>query len=1211
MKKHSIRDAVKERILILDGGMGSLIQRAGLSEEDFRGERFRDRGVPLKGCYDVLNITRPDVIAAIHRRYYEAGADIVTANTFSASAISLADHGLQEFSYEISRAGAELVRQLADAFTRETPDKPRFVGGSVGPTNRTASIAADMNNTSLREVAFEELAAAYEVQIEGLIDGGVDVIQLETFFDTLNAKAALFAAERVFEKRGGRLPVIVSGTLTNSGRTLSGQTVEAFYASVSHADPLAVGFNCSFGAKQLLPYLKNLADISRFPVSVYPNAGLPNLAGGYDETAAMMAADVEEYMRQGLVNIVGGCCGTTPEHIAEISKVAAKYPPRKPQPYTHKTVFAGLEPLAVDENSNFINIGERTNVAGSARFARLIREGKYDEALAIARRQIEGGAQIIDICFDDGMIEGPAAMTKFLNMAAAEPEIARVPFMLDSSSWETLDAGMRCVQGKPVVNSISLKEGESEFLLRAEAVRRYGAAAVVMLFDERGQADTYERKVEVAARAYRLLTKSGFPPEDIIFDPNILAVATGMAEHDSYALDFIRAAEWIRANLPHANVSGGVSNLSFSFRGIDKVRRAMHSVFFYHAIKAGMNMGIVNPEMTVVYSDIEPELLELASDVVLDRRPDAGERLAAYAERVKAEQSGADKPAAATEEWRSLPVAERITYAMLKGVADHIEQDAAEAYGETKDPLAVIDGMFMPAMERVGELFGSGMMFLPQVVKTARVMKKGVAALTPHIEAGREEGGSKQKIIMATVKGDVHDIGKNIVSVVMSCNGYRILDLGVMVERDTIVDTAIREKVSAIGLSGLITPSLDEMIKVLRELERRGSNIPVIVGGATTSSVHTAVKMSPEYPSGVVIHSVDTSDNVAILGRLFGPGRGEYIAEVKARQNALREAYAGREGGRALLPLAQARAGGYRKPASEIAVPAVEGVRVFRGYPVAEVRRYIDWTYFFVSWGLKGRYPALLDSPEKGDEARKLFADAQAMLDRIEREGLLTLNGAAGVFPARREDDDIVVRQGGGEIRLPQLRNQNPDGSGNFSLADYVAEGAQDYICAFAVSAGIGLKELAEKFRAQGDDYGAIMAKLLADRLTEAFAEALHEEVRRSLWGFEKGERLSPEDILAEKYRGLRMAFGYPASPDHSLKKEVFELLEAERNTGLRLSENYMIEPGESLCGLIFADRNIRYFDVGRIDGEQLEDYARRRGTTADEMKRFLPRSLL
>ena len=1214
MRKHSINEEVKKRLLILDGGLGTLVQGYGLTEEDFRGDEFASWPVPLKGCNDLLVLTRPGVIGEIHRRYLEAGADIITTDTFSATSVSLEDYGLQDYAYAISRAGAEVARKAADEFTRRDPQKPRYVAGSVGPTNRTSSIAADMNNTALRDITFGTLATAYEVQIEGLVDGGADIIQLETFFDTLNAKAAIFAAETVFSKKGVRLPLIISGTLTNSGRTLSGQTVEAFYASVKHASPLAVGFNCSFGAKQLMPYLKRLSDISGFAVSVYPNAGLPNLSGGYDETPRMMAADVEEYMRQSLVNIIGGCCGTTPEHIAEIAAIAQKYGPRKIPHHEHKTVLSGLEPLTIDGNLNFINVGERTNVAGSAKFARLIREGNYEEALSIARQQIEGGATIIDICFDDGMIDGPAAMTKFLNMAAAEPEISRVPFMLDSSSWDTLEAGLRCVQGKSIVNSVSLKEGGGEFLRRARLIRLYGAAAVVMLFDEKGQADTYERKIAVAGRAYRLLTENGFPPEDIIFDPNVLAVATGMPEHDAYALDFIRAVGWIKENLPHANISGGISNLSFSLRGIDKVRRAMHSVFLFHAVKAGMNMGIMNPAMTVVYDDIEPELLELVTDVVLNRRPDSGERLAAYAELGKPEQGQEKKDNAAANEWRSLPVAERINHAMLKGISDYIEQDSVEAFKETKDPLTVIDGMFMPPMEKVGEMFGAGMMFLPQVVKTARVMKKGVNALTPFIEAGRQTGNTKkEKIVIATVKGDVHDIGKNIVSVVMSCNGYRITDLGVMVEGDTIVATAIEENAGAIALSGLITPSLEEMIKVLRELERRGEKIPVFVGGATTSALHTAVKMAPEY-SGAVIHSGDASENVALLGRLFGPGREEFLREIKEKQEKLRAAYFSSTSGTSLIPLATARANGHKKMSTDIITPVETGVEVFRDYPIAEVEKYIDWTYFLTSWDIKGKYPDVLDSLEKGTEARKLIADAKALLEKIKFGKLLTLNGVAGVFPTTRRGDDIVITAGKGkEIVLPQLRSQNQAASENLSLADYVvpeADGYTDYIAAFAVSAGFGLDELSESFRNGHDDYNAIICKLLADRLTEAFAEVVHREVRRRLWGFEEGPDLSPEDILGEKYQGLRMAFGYPAVPDHSLKKEVFDLLSVEKNTGLRLGENFMIEPAEALCGLIFADPGIRYFDVGRIGEEQLEDYARRRGFSSAEACRLLPRNI-
>lgn len=1208
MNDKYIREVLGERIVVLDGGLGTMVQRYELQEDDFRGDEFAAWEVPLKGCNDLLVLTRPDVIAAIHGKYLEAGADIITTDSFNANRLSLGDYGLQDYAYRISRAAAETARKVADEYGATTGTK-RFVSGSVGPTSKSASIAVDMDDTARREVSFNDLVAAYMPQIEGLIDGGADIIQLETFFDTLNSKAAIFAAEKAFDCKGRRLPVIVSGTLTNSGRTLSGQTVEAFYASVTHAEPLAVGFNCSFGAKQLLPYLKRLAEVSDYPISVYPNAGLPNLAGEYDESPEKMAVDVEEYLKSGLVNIIGGCCGTTPEHIREIANVARRYSPRRIEERSCSMILAGLEPLAVGDNTDFVSIGERTNVAGSAKFAKLIREGKYDEALSVARAQIEGGAQLIDICFDDGLINGVEAMTQYLRKTASEPEIARVPIMIDSSSWEVLEAGLQCVQGKSVINSISLKEGEAEFLRRAKLVRCYGAAAVVMLFDERGQADTYERKIEVAARAYSLLAGIGFPAEDIIFDPNVLAVATGIPEHDSYGRDFIYATRWIRDNLPGVSVSGGISNLSFAFRGIDKVRRAMHSVFLYHGKKAGLNFGIVNPAMTVTYDEIELELLELVEDVVLTRRHDAAERLAAYAERVKGDKESSPSGTLRNDEWRNASVGERIGYAMMKGIDDHIASDALEAAGQGMTPLQIIDGYFMPAMERVGEMFGEGRMFLPQVVKTARVMKKGVSALESLMSESDEGGGAKkEKILIATVKGDVHDIGKNIVSVVMSCNGYRIKDMGVMVECDDIVDAAERWGADAIGLSALITPSLEEMIKVVQELQRRGLKIPVILGGATTSGVHTALKIAPEY-SGLVVHGRDASENVVILGRLFGEDRAQYAESVRNHQEELRNIYEASYEGRSLRTLEEARANRHIKDESIIIVPKKTGITVFDDFSVCEVEKYIDWRYFLTAWGFKGRIEELACSCEKGDEVRRVMADAHSLLKRIKAEKLLTLRAVVGIFPAKGSSEDIVISTPLGGVTLPQLRNQSAAAAENLSLADYVASEG-DYVCAFALSAGFGLSEFTERLRAAGDEYNAILAKLLADRLTEALGEAVHSIVRRELWGFEKGVQLKSEDALSGKYEGRRMAFGYPAVPDHSLKKEAFTLLGAEELTGMTLTDNYMITPGESVCGLIFADPTMRYFDIGHIDAGQLEDYARRRGISIEEARRLMPNNV-
>ena len=1206
MTHNRLNDALQERILLLDGGFGTMVQRYGLSEADYRGERFRELPGQLRGCNDLLNLTRPDIIREIHTRYLQAGADLITTNSFNANAISLTDYGISDLAREIARAAASIARAAADEYTQRNPSKPRFVAGSMGPTNRTASMSADVSDPAAREVTFSQLAEAYGEQARGLVEGGADVLLIETVFDTLNAKAALYAVDRLGEELGRQLPVMVSGTLADaSGRTLSWQTVEAFWVSVSHARLLSVGLNCAYGARQMLPYLERLAAVAEVRVSAHPNAGLPNVMGGYDETPEMFAADVEEYLRRGLLNIVGGCCGTTPEHIFELSKIVGRYAPRPLPAPRHETVLSGLEPLRIVPEANFINVGERTNVAGSARFARLIREHNYEEALSVARAQVEAGAQIVDVCMDDGLIDGVEAMRTFLNLMASEPEIARVPTMIDSSKWEVLRTGLEVTQGKSVVNSISLKEGEESFLRRAREIHRYGAAVVVMLFDERGQADTYERKIEVAARAYRLLTEAGFPPEDIIFDPNILAVATGIAEHDRYALDFIEAVRWIKAHLPYAKVSGGVSNLSFAFRGNNAVREAMHSVFLYHAIRAGMDMGIVNPQMLRLYDEIEPELLERVEDVILCRRPDASERLSEYAQQVH--QTAGQGQQAPDDAWRAEPLAERIAHALRKGITEHIEEDALEGLRTLGSPMAVIDTLLMPAMEQVGTLFGAGKMFLPQVVKSARVMKRAVAVLTPYIERSGEQPSAKAgRVLIATVKGDVHDIGKNIVSVVMACNGYEIRDLGVMVEPSRIVDEAQAWPADCICLSGLITPSLDEMAHVCEELERRGLRIPVIIGGATTSELHTAVKIAPLY-SGMVAHSLNASRNSLILSRLLGPDREAYAGEVKRRQEQLRAEYRRTEAARRLLPYAEVKRRALEEEPHRPVEPLYPGRMVFPDFDVADAAPYIDWNFFFPAWGLAGRYPAILDHPEKGAEARKLFDDAQALLHHIAEEHLLTLQAAVGIFPAHREGDDIVATDAKGRnYRFAMLRNQTR-GEQNRSLADFIApEG--DWLGCFAVTAGIGLKELTEKFRAAGDDYSAIMAKLLADRLTEAFAEVVHLFVRRRMWGYEGGEQPSTEEVIAGHYRGRRMAFGYPASPDHSLKREAFDLLAVERTTGMRLTENWMIDPGEALCGLLFADAE--YFSVGHIDQEQLRDYAARRGLDEETLRRLLPNNL-
>ncbi len=1198
----TLHDLLASRILLLDGGFGTMIQQYGFTEEEYRGERFREWPVRLRGCNDLLALTQPEAVRAVHEKYLVAGADIVTTDSFNANAVSLRDYRLQEHAREISTAAARIARDVADEFTARNPQKPRFVGGSVGPSSHTLSLSSKVDDPAARDLAFGELEEAYFDQVGGLVEGGVDLVMLETFFDTLNAKAAIHAIGRCFDALGKRLPVIVSGTLTSSGRTLSGQTVEAFCASVAHLEPLAVSLNCSFGARQLLPYVERLAAVADCRVAVYPNAGLPNVAGGYDETPAMFAEDLREYLQRGLVNLVGGCCGTTPEHIFELQKIVGDYAPRPLPAPRHETVLSGLEPLRIVPEANFVNVGERTNVAGSAKFARLIREGSYEEALSVARTQVEAGAQIIDVCMDDGLIDGPAAMRTFLNLVASEPGIARVPVMIDSSRWETLVAGLESVQGKAVVNSISLKEGEKEFLHRAREIRRYGAAAVVMLFDERGQADTFERKIEVARRAYDLLTADGFPAEDIVFDPNILAVATGIPEHDGYAKAFIDATRWIKEHLPHAKVSGGVSNLSFAFRGNNAVREAMHSAFLCHAIAAGMDMGIVNPRMLRVYSDIEPELLERVEDLLLCRRPDAAERLADYAQQVRQETE--TKPQA-PDAGRSGTLEERIDRAMLQGVADFVEQDALEALRTLGTPMAVIDGLLMPAMERVGTLFGEGKMFLPQVVKTARVMKRAVAALTPFIGQEATQSRSAGKVLIATVKGDVHDIGKNIVSVVMACNGYAIRDLGVMVEPQRIVDEAESWGADCICLSGLISPSLDEMIRVCEELGRRGLRTPVIIGGATTSEMHTAVKIAPVY-AGAVVHSPDASCNTRILAELLGPGRSAFEERIRTEQEALRRKFRDAEKARTLLPLAEARKNRPGTPHTPVA-PLHPGRMVFPDFDVADAEPYIDWNFFFPAWELPGRYPEILDHPEKGAEARKLFADAQALLARIRDERLLTLQAVVGLFPARSEGDDIVVTDPKGrEHRLAMLRNQTR-GAENRSLADCIAP-AGDWIGCFAVTAGIGLRELCARFRDEGDDYSAILAKLLADRLTEAFAEALHLFVRRRMWGYESGDMPTPAQVIRGDYRGRRMAFGYPAAPDHSLKREVFDLLAVELTTGMRLTENCMIDPGEALCGLFLADAD--YFAVGPIDEEQAADYARRRGLSPESLRKLIPNNL-
>lgn len=1187
--RDEILQMMRERILILDGATGTYLQQLHLEEDDFRGEQFKGHSVPLKGCNDVLCLTKPEAIMQMHGAYIAAGADIIETNSFNCNCFSLADYALEDRVYEISRAAAECAAKAVAQSGRRV-----MVAGSMGPTNRTASMSADVNNPAQRDVTFQQLRDTYYIQSSGLIDGGADILLVETIFDTLNAKAALKAIDDLAAERGIDIPVMCSGTLSDaSGRTLSGQTVEAYVASLSHAKLISIGLNCGFGAKQLLPWLRRIADMATCPVSVHPNAGLPNVMGGYDETPETFAAVAQQVFGESLVNIYGGCCGTSLEHIRAVAEIAGKYSPR-PIPVmadVPRSVLSGLEPLRLDPATGFINVGERTNVAGSAKFKRLIKEKNYEEALTIARNQVENGAQVIDVCMDDGMIDGIDAMTTFLNLIASEPEIARVPIMIDSSKWDILKAGLQCVQGKSIVNSISLKEGEEKFLEKARYIHSMGAATVVMLFDEDGQADTYERKVAVARRAYSLLRSIGFPGEDIIFDPNVLAVATGMPEHNDYGRAFIAACATIHEEMPEVHMSGGISNLSFSFRGNNVIRQAMHSVFLYHAIKAGLDMSIVNPAMTTIYSDIPADMLKAVEDVVLNVDEDAAERLINFAavvmeeeERKKAEgtASGAGQTVA---DWRTAPLTERIEHAMLKGIADHIDADTMEAYNEASTPLGVIDNYLMPAMEKVGQLFGAGKMFLPQVVKSARVMKRAVAVLEPYLKAASSAAtgdDASDIIIMATVKGDVHDIGKNIVAVVTQCNGYSVKDLGVMVDPETIVNEAQNCNAAVIGLSGLITPSLDEMIHVVQELQRRGMTTPVIVGGATTSTLHTAVKMAPEYPDGIVIHSNAAADNPAIIRRLLADDREEYIAELKSQQRIIRENYLRGESGKSLLTLDEAQQRRHVKTADEIAVPDEAARKALHTdnhsllHPKGgclccdPLVPLINWQFFFSAWGLKGHFPEILDDPEKGGEAQKLYRDAQQLLEKIIRLRLLRLQMKAQILPAYTDGDDIVVTTDDGkEHRLP-MRRSLKDEPETRCLADYImpkdADGkAVDYVCPFIVSAGVGLAEMQERFRSENDEYHAIMAKLLADRLTEAMAEKLSADLQNTLhWGTSN----------------IRMAFGYGACPDHKLKQTVFDILGVGERMGLALTDTYMINPGESICGLIFANTPTKYFNV-------------------------------
>jgi 5-methyltetrahydrofolate--homocysteine methyltransferase len=1218
--------AARERVLILDGAMGTQIQDLRLDEAQFRGERFRACECALRGDNDLLALTQPQAIEDIHLAYALAGADIIETNTFSSTSIAQADYGMQAVVYELNRDAARLARRAALKAQR-VDGKRRFVAGALGPTNRTASISPDVNNPGFRAVTFDQLRDAYAEQIAGLIDGGADVILIETIFDTLNAKAAVFACEQTFAAKGARLPLMISGTITDlSGRTLSGQTPTAFWHSLRHARPFSIGLNCALGAAAMREHLAEIAEVADTFVCAYPNAGLPNEFGLYDETPATMAAAIGGFARDGLVNIVGGCCGSTPAHIEAIAAAVAGVKPRAPKSVAPLMRLSGLEPLTLTKDIPFVNVGERTNVTGSAKFRKLITAGDYAGALAVARDQVANGAQIIDVNMDEGLIDSAAAMVEFLNLVAAEPDIARVPVMIDSSKFAVIEAGLKCVQGKPLVNSISMKEGEEAFLRQARLVRAYGAAVVVMAFDEQGQADTLERKVSICARAYKLLTEqAGFAPEDIVFDPNVFAIATGIDEHNGYGVAFIEAARQIRAELPHVHISGGVSNLSFSFRGNEPVREAMHAVFLYHAIQAGMDMGIVNAGQLAVYETIDAELREACEDAVLNRRADATERLLAIAERYR---GGAAREHKAPDlSWREQPVDKRIAHALVNGVTDYIEADTEEARLAAERPLHVIEGPLMDGMNIVGDLFGAGKMFLPQVVKSARVMKQAVALLLPYMEAEKKANGgegrqSAGKILMATVKGDVHDIGKNIVGVVLACNNYEIIDLGVMTPASKILAVAREQKVDVIGLSGLITPSLDEMAYVASEMEREGFDIPLLIGGATTSRVHTAVKIHPNYARGQTVHVNDASRAVGVVGQLLSPeAKANYVASVRAEYRKVADAHARGEADKARLSLEKARANAvaidwanYTPPK-----PSFLGARVLDNWNLADLARYIDWTPFFQTWELKGRYPAILADEKQGEAARQLFDDAQAMLKRVIAERWFAPKAVVGFWPAARVGDDIRLFADDSRATelatLFTLRQQlsRRDGRPNVALADFVApldSGKADYVGAFVVTSGIEENEIAKRFALANDDYSSILVKALADRFAEALAEALHARVRRELWGYAPDEKLSSDDLIAESYRGIRPAPGYPAQPDHTEKATLFRLLDAEARIGVALTESFAMWPGASVSGVYIAHPDAHYFGVAKVERDQVEDYAARKGMAIADVERWLAPTL-
>lgn len=1212
MNRGNLIEILKKKIVVLDGAMGTSIQNYNLNEKDFRGDLLKDFHKDQKGNNDILSITKPEVIKEIHRSFLEAGSDIIETNSFNSTSISQEDYDLAHLVYDLNYHSAKIAREVADEFTAMNPDKPRFVAGSIGPTNKTASLSPDVENPGYRNITFDDLVDSYSEQIGALVDGGVDCLLIETVFDTLNCRAAIVAANNVYKLKGFTLPIMISGTLTDkSGRTLAGQKLEAFAQSVRNENVISIGLNCSFGGADLILFIKELADTQDLYISCYPNAGLPNVLGEYDEIPSITAKYIKELASEKKVNIVGGCCGTTAEHIKAIAEVVEGVEPRTIPNIKKESIYCGLEIVRSNKENNFINIGERTNVAGSAKFARLIREKKYEEALSIAKEQVENGAQIIDVNFDDGLLDSAKEMEYFLRLIASEPDIASRPIMIDSSRWEVVEAGLRSIQGKPIVNSISLKNGEQEFLNHAKVVKDFGAAVVVMAFDENGQADTYERKISICKRAYDLLVnKLNFPPEDIIFDPNILAIATGIENHDNYAVDYINATKWIKENLPYAKVSGGVSNLSFSFRGNNTIREAMHSVFLYHAIEAGMDMGIVNPGMIQIYDDIPKDLLRLVEDVVLNKHKDAAERLLDKAEDYK---TGNVVNNTNKNLWRENSLNDRLSYALVKGITEYLEEDLGQAIKEYPKPLSIIEGPLMDGMTRVGKLFGDGKMFLPQVVKSARVMKKAVSYLLPYIEKEKKQGetSSAGKILLATVKGDVHDIGKNIVGVVLACNNFEIIDLGVMVPCEEILDKAIKENVDIIGLSGLITPSLDEMCHVAIEMEKRKMNIPLIIGGATTSKAHTALKIDPNY-SGAVIYGYDASKTVEISKNLLGTNKNEYIKAIKDEYEEVRKNYNSHEN--KMISLEKAKENSFKIDwvNREISKPNFIGIKEVKDYSVSDLRPYIDWTFFFIAWEMKKLYPDILEDSVYGKEAKKIFDDANKMLDFIEENNIIDIKGVFGIFEANSNGDNIEVytKDKSQTTIFNLLREQREKSNGEYlCLSDFVApkeSGKEDYLGGFIVTAGLGADAYAKKLEDEGDSYNAIMLKLVCDRLAEAFAEKLHEDIRKIYWGYDPDENLSMKEIFKASYRGIRPAFGYPSLIDQSQMKKLFNILDGEKVTGVKLTESYMMDPVSSVCGLYFASEDSRYFNSNYIDKDQAEDYAKRCGCTLEELEKSL-----